>query len=74
MKLTGPAHSSQFMERHNSGTPCIMYPKCFFKIVGKPKNYQLYLPNFLKFCDIISHRLLRLTQFLEILEWSTLQK
>ena len=37
----------------------------FFKIGRKPKNYQFYLPNFLKFCDNISHKLLRPTQFLQ---------
>ena len=55
-----------------------MYPKGFLKIGGKPNNYQTYLPNFLKFYDSISHKLLRPTQFLEkileTLEWSTLQK
>ena len=82
MRLIGPAHSSQFMERHNSGitTPkhAICAPNVFLKIAGKPNNYQFYLTNFLKFCDNISHKLLRPTQFLEkfleILEWSTLRK
>ena len=55
-----------------------MCPKCFLKLAGKPNNYQFYLPNFRKFCDNISHKLLRPSQFvekfLEIVEWSTLQK
>ena len=42
-----------------------MCPKYFFKIVGKPNNYQFYLPNFLKFCDNISHKLLKTSKFLE---------
>ena len=50
-----------------------MCPKYFLKIAGKLNNYQLYLPNFLKFCDIISHKLLRpsqcLEKFMEILEY-----
>ena len=37
----------------------------FFKLAGKPNNYQFYLPNFLKFCDSISHKFLRPSQFLE---------
>ena len=55
-----------------------MCPKCFEKIAGKLNNYRFYLPNFLKFCVNISHKLLRPSQFLEkfmeILEWSILQK
>ena len=43
-----------------------MFPKSFLKIAGKPNNFQFYLPNFLKFCDNISHKLLRPSQFLEI--------
>ena len=42
-----------------------MCPKCFYKIVGKSNNYQFYLPNFIKFCDNISHKLLRPSEFLE---------
>ena len=49
--LIGPFHSSQFM--------C---PKCFLKTAGKPNNYQFYLPNFIKFFDNISHKLLRNNQ------------
>ena len=53
-------------------------PKCFSKIAEKSNNYQFYLPDFLKFCDNISPKLLRPSQFQEkfmnILEWSTLQK
>ena len=53
-------------------------PKCFLKIAEKSNNYQFYLPDFLKFCDNISPKLLRPSQFQEkfmnILEWSTLQK
>ena len=41
-----------------------MCPRYFLKIAGKPNNYQFYLPNFLKFCDNISHKLLRPTKFL----------
>ena len=50
----------------------------FLKNSGKSNNYRFYLPNFLKFCDNISHKLLRPSQFLEkfmeILEWSALQR
>ena len=53
-------------------------PNDFFKNCWKPDNYQFYLPNFLKFCDCISYKLLKTSQFkekfLKILEWSTLQK
>ena len=55
-----------------------MCPKCFLKIAEKPNNYQSYLANFRKFCDNISHKVFRPTQFLEkimeVLEWSTFQK
>ena len=58
MRLIGPAHSSQFMEQHNSGITTLKHaicaPNVFLKIAGKPNNYQFYLPNFLKFCDNIS--------------------
>ena len=64
--------------RYYNTKACYMCPKCFLKIAGKSNNYQFYLPDFLKFCDNISHKLLRPSQFLEkfmkILEWSTLQK
>ena len=50
----------------------------FLKIAWIPNNYKFYLPNFLKFCDKISPKLLRPTQclekFLEILECFTLKK
>ena len=79
--LIGHAHSSQFMEQQNLGITTLKYAKCapnVFKIAGKSNNYRFYLPNFLKFCDNISHKLLRPSQFLEkcmeILEWSTLQR
>ena len=42
-----------------------MCRKCVFKIAGKSNNYQFYLPTFFKFCDNISHKLLRPSQFLE---------
>ena len=52
-------------------------PQMFFKVAGKPNNYQFYLPKFLEVFDNISHKLLRPIQFLEIfpeiLEWSALQ-
>ena len=78
MTLIGPTHSSQFIEWHNLGITkfkhAICAPNVFLKIAGKPNNYQFYLPNFLKFCDNISSKLLRpskfLEKFLEILEWS----
>ena len=61
--LICPAHSSQFMEWNNLGIKtfkhAICAPKCFTKTVGKPNNYQLYWPNCLKFCENISHNLLR---------------
>ena len=37
----------------------------FLKITGKQNNHQFDLPNFLKYCDNISHKLLRLSQSLE---------
>ena len=81
MMLIGHAHSSQFMEWQKLGITRLNHAtcrKCFLKIAGKSNNYGFYLPNFLKFCDNISHKFLRLSQFLEkfmeILEWSTLQK
>ena len=37
----------------------------FSRISGKPNNYQFYLPNFHKFCDNISHKLLRPSKFLQ---------
>ena len=77
-----PAHSFQFMEWQNLGIrntkASYMCPKCFLKIFGKPNNYHFYFPNFLKFCNNISHKLLRpshsLEKFLEILKWFALQK
>ena len=55
-----------------------MRPKSFLEIAGKPNNYQFCLSNFLKFCDNISHKLLRPRQFFnnvsEILGWSTFEK
>ena len=42
MMLTGPAYSSQFMERHNSGTITLKHaicaPNVFLKISGKLNN------------------------------------
>ena len=82
MTLIGHAHSSQFMERQILGITTLKHAKCaqnvFKKLPEKWNNYRFYLPNFLKFCDNISHKLLRPSQFLEkcmeILEWSTLQR
>ena len=75
---------SQFVEWQNLFVEChntqayYMCPKYFLKIVGKSNNYRFYLANFLKFCENISHKLLRPSQFLEkiveILELSALQK
>ena len=52
-----------------------MFPKCFKKIAVKPNNYEFNLPGFRKFCDNISYKVLRPSQFLEkvmeILELST---
>ena len=42
-----------------------MCPNVLKKITVKLNNYQLYLPNFLKLYDKISHNLLRPNQFLE---------
>ena len=68
MRLNGPAHSSKFMEWHNSGIitrkPAICAPRVF-KIGRKPNNYQFYLPNIFKLCHNISHKLLRPNQSLE---------
>ena len=36
-----------------------MFLKCFIKIAGRSNNYRFDLPKFLKFCDNISHKLLR---------------
>ena len=62
--------------RYCNTKACYMCHKFVFKIAGKSNNYQFYLPNFFKFCDNISHKLLRPSQFLgkfmKILEWSTL--
>ena len=62
MTLIGQAHSSQFMRLHNLGVTTLEHaictPNVFLKIAGKPNNCQFYLPNFLKFCDNISHKLL----------------
>ena len=64
--------------RYHNTKACYMCPKSFLKIVGKSNNYEFYLPEFHKFCDNISYKLLKpsqfLEKFLEILEWSTLQK
>ena len=69
MRLIGPVHSCQFMELYNSGITALKYAIC---------APNVYLPNFLKFCDNISHKLLRPTQslvkVLEIRELFTLQK
>ena len=80
--LIGHTHSSRFMEWKNLGIITLKHatcaPKCFSKFTRKSNNYQFYLLDFLNFCDNISHKLLRPSQFLEkfvkILEWSTLQK
>ena len=52
-----------------------MFPKCFKKIAAKPNNYECNLPSFRKFCDNISYKVLRPSEFLEkvmeILELST---
>ena len=42
-----------------------MCPKCFLKIDGKPNKHQFDLLNFLKFCENISHKLLRPSQLQE---------
>ena len=42
-----------------------MWSKYFLKISGKTNDYPFCLPGFLKFCDNISHKLLRPTHFLE---------
>ena len=79
--LIDHAHSYQFMEWHNLGITTLKHAICspiFLKIFGKPNNYQFYLLKSLKFCDNISYKLLRSSQWLEksmeILELSTLQK
>ena len=63
MTLIGHAHSSQFMEQQNLGITTLNHATCapifFKKIAGKSENYRFHLPNFLKFCDNISHKLLR---------------
>ena len=44
---------------------CYLCPGCFLEVAGKSNNYRFYLPNFLKFCGNISHKLLRPSQFLK---------
>ena len=76
MMLIGHTYSSQFMEWQNFGITTLKHATCALNVFKKSNNYRFYLPNFLKFCDNISHKLLRPSQFLEkfmeILEWSTL--
>ena len=64
--------------RYQNTEACYICLKYFLKIAEKSNNYRFYLPSFLKFCDNISHKLLGPSQlvekFIEILEWSTLQK
>ena len=81
MTLIDHAHSFQFMEKHNLGITTLKHALCppnVFKNCQKANNYQFYLPNFLKFCENISQKLLRPSQFLEkfmeIPELSTSQK
>ena len=66
------------IEWHNLGITTLTCAICganvFQKITGKPNDYQLYLSNFVKFCDNNSRKLLRTKEFLKILEWSTLHK
>ena len=58
MKLSSHNHSSKFMEWHNLDIAIVNTAICVsLRIVGKPNNYQFYLPNFLKFCVNISHKL-----------------
>ena len=67
--LVGQTHSSQFMEWVNLGITALKHATCspnaFLNIFRIPNNYQFYLSNFLKFCDNISHKLFRPTQFLK---------
>ena len=67
MALIGHAHYSQSMEWHNLGITTLKHATCapFLKVEGKPNKCQFCLSNFLKFCDNISHKLLRASQFLE---------
>ena len=78
MTLIGHAHSSQFMEWQNLVIATIKHAKYTPNAFKKLPENRFYLPNFLKFCDNISHKLSRPSQFLEkfmeILKWSTLQK
>ena len=64
MMLVGHPRFCQFMEWYNLGITilklAIYCPNVFLKIAGKPNNYQFHLPSFLKFCNNISHKLLRL--------------
>ena len=78
MTLIGHAHFSQFLEWQNLGIAALKHAKSTPSVKKKLNNYRFYLPDFLKFCDNISHKLLRpsqfLEKFLEIPEWSSLQK
>ena len=68
MTLIGHAHSSQFMERQNLGITTLKHAKCapnVFKRLPENRIPTDFIYNFLKFCDNISHKLLRPSQFLE---------
>ena len=62
------------MEWLNSGITTLKHticaPNVFQIFTRKPNNYQLHLRGFLKFCDNISHKLLRPSQFLEKTFWT----
>ena len=80
MILIGHTHSSQFMKWKNLVITIRKYATCAPNIFEKLSENQIntdFDSNFLKFCDNISHKLLRpsqlLEKFMEILEWSTLQ-
>ena len=81
MTLIAHGHTSQFMKWHNLAIIAFKHVICVAnvsKIAGIPNNYQFYLRNLLKLCYNIFHKLLISSKFLEtfmeILEWSELQK
>ena len=51
-------HSCKLMEWQNLGITTLKHAACAPNS-GKSNNYQFFLPDFLKFCGNISHKLLR---------------
>ena len=68
MRLIDPAHSSQFMGRHNSGIATVKNAICAPTVFSKLLENQI-TTNFIDLTSsnfvAISHKLLRTSQFLE---------